>query len=218
MFHLRSVIPDHSLIKNIIFDFGGVICDLDISLTEKKFREFGPARNQKPDSGKEFQKLVEGLETGMITPAQFRKKIRDHYIKPLSDPVIDETWNAMLLFIPDHRIRLLQQIRTNYRTFLLSNSNPIHYDCYLQHFREQTGFTDFTALFEKTYFSFLIGLKKPEKEIYEFALNDSILNPAETLFIDDTPENVTGAEAAGIKGFLLKEGKEIADLFSEQGP
>ena len=217
MYHLSSVIPNHSSIKNIIFDFGGVICDLDISLTEKKFRDFGPSKNQNSDSGKEFHKLVERLETGKISPDQFRKTIRDHYVNFLSDQDIDEAWNAMLLFIPDHRIQLLQQIKTNYKTYLLSNSNQIHYECYLKNFREQIGLADFTALFEKTYFSFLIGLKKPGREIYDFVLSDSSLNPTETLFIDDTLENVEGAEAAGINSLFLKEGKEIADLFTNYG-
>ena len=217
MFHLISDIPNHSSIKNIIFDFGGVICDLDITRTEKKFKEFGPPKpvhsDQSYNLSIQFNILVEDLETGAISPQQFREVIRNHYAVPPSDQAIDEAWNAMLLNIPDKRIRLLEKLKSNFRIFLLSNSNQIHNDKYLRDFQQQTGYHDFNDLFEKAYFSYNIGLKKPGKEIYQFVLSDSRLNPIESLFIDDTLENVIGAEAAGINGYHLKNGTEIDDLF-----
>jgi len=217
MVRLISDIPNYSSIKNIIFDFGGVICDLDITKTEKKFKEFGPAKqvnsNQSGSQSQQFQILVENLETGLISPDQFRELIRDNYVNPPSDLAIDEAWNAMLLNIPEKRIRLLERLKRQYRIFLLSNSNQIHYNKYLQDFQRQTGYRDFNGLFEKAYFSFEIGLKKPGKEIYEFVLSDKSLNPGDCLFIDDNLDNVKGAMAAGINGYFLKNGDEIADLF-----
>ena len=217
MYRLISDIPNSSSIKNIIFDFGGVICDLDIPRTEKKFKEFGP---QKPansitshSQSHQFNNLVENLETGAISPQQFRAVIKNHYVTPPSDEAIDETWNAMLLNIPEKRIRLLEKLKSYFRIFLLSNSNQIHYEKYLQDFQQQTGYHDFNDLFEKAYFSFEIGLKKPGKEIYNFVLADSRLNPIETLFIDDMLKNVQGAEAAGMNGYFLETGTEINDIF-----
>ena len=217
MFHLISDIPNHSSIKNIIFDFGGVICDLDITRTEKKFKAFGSPKpeNLNPSHimSQQFHILVENLETGAISPQHFREVIKNHYKTPPSDRAIDETWNAMLLTIPDKRIRLLEKLKNQFRIFLLSNSNPIHNEKYLQDFQQQAGYRDFNELFEKAYFSFHLGLKKPDKEIYQFVLADSRLNPVESLFIDDTLENVQGAEAVGINGYHLKNGTEIKDLF-----
>jgi glucose-1-phosphatase len=220
MYTLISEIPGHHTIKNLIFDFGGVICGLDIARTEKKFKEFGPAKLTDPASQKEsanvFEKLVEHLETGAITPDQFRQAIRDHYLNPPTDEAIDETWNAMLLPISDERIHLLQVLRNRYRIFLLSNSNKIHMAKYLPDFQRQTGYHDFNDLFEKAYFSCEVGLKKPEPEIYRFVLSDSRLKPEESLFIDDMPENVKGAESVGIKGFHLINGTQITDLFRKE--
>jgi len=219
MLRLASDITNHTAIKNIIFDFGGVICDLDISKTEQKFREFGPSRPAASDSqvsqAQRFQNLVEDLETGAITPEKFRQEIRDHYVVPPSDQSIDETWNAMLLSIPKKRIHLLETLRRHFRIFLLSNSNQIHYEKYLRDFQLQTGYSDFNDLFEKAFFSFEIGLKKPGKEIFEFVLSKSRLNPAESIFIDDTCENVEAAMSVGMIGFHLHNGTEINDLFIE---
>lgn len=216
MYRLIPEIPNHASIKNIIFDFGGVICDIDISRTEKKFLEFGPSKPGSADSSEQFNILVENLETGAISPQQFREIIRNHYVTPPTDQAIDDTWNALLLKIPEKRIRLLEDLRTSFRIFLLSNSNPIHKDQYIQDFQQLTGYRDFNELFEKAYFSFEIGLKKPGNEIYEFLLSDSGIDPAESLFIDDMPENVRGAEAAGINGYHLQNGTDIGDLFLQE--
>ncbi len=217
MYRLISNIANHSSIRNIIFDFGGVICDIDIARTEKKFKDFGPLKhaNSNPShiQAQQFKILVENLETGAISPPQFREAIKHHYANPPSDQAIDDTWNAMLLNIPEKRVRLLEKLKSQFRIFILSNSNQIHYEKYLQDFQQQTGYHDFNELVEKAYFSYKIGLKKPGKKIYEFVLFNSSLNPAESLFIDDTLENVQGAEAVGMNGFYLKNGTEICNLF-----
>jgi glucose-1-phosphatase len=210
-------IPNHSLIRNIIFDFGGVICDLDIPRTETMFKAFGPPKQkyrEEAQSSDQFENLVAALETGQISPQQFRDVIRDHYETPPTDQAIDDTWNAMLMGIPDKRIRLLEKLKQDYHTFLLSNSNRIHYAKYMEDFRNQTGYHDFGPLFEKVYFSFELGIKKPGKDIFEFVLRDSKLIAAETLFIDDMPANICGAKSAGLNCFHLAEEKDICDLFT----
>jgi FMN phosphatase YigB (HAD superfamily) len=215
--HPASGIRHPESIRNIIFDFGGVLCDLDIDLTKKKFTEFGPPRDgaaiPPEEAGKAFNLLVEHLETGRIAPAEFREAIRDHYLKPLSDEAINDAWNALLGDIPEHRIRLLEKIRGNYRIFLLSNSNEVHYDCYLKRFTERFGYKDFDTIFEKAWFSFNIGMKKPDREIFEFVLAQHNIIPQETLFIDDTLMHVEGAAATGIRGYHLKPGEDISTLF-----
>jgi glucose-1-phosphatase len=216
---LKNTIPNHDIIRNIIFDFGGVICDLDIPKTEQKFREFGPPKEKNPAEGKDsalrFDLLVEQYEKGLISSHEFRDVIRNHYQVPPTDETIDDTWNALLAGIPEKRIQLLEDIRHQYRIFLLSNSNEIHYHHYLQDFRIKSGLQDFDDLFEKAYFSFRIHLSKPGKEIFEYVLNDSVLVPSETLFIDDTLKHVETARSLGINGYHLEvaRGEGILDLF-----
>jgi len=208
-----SAVTGH--IKNIIFDFGGVICDIDVNLTKKAFVELGWRTADQGRSISDSKGLFEQLETGVISPQQFRSELRKFFDRPVSDAQLDEAWNRLLLDIHPERIRLLEDLRGTYRIFLLSNSNEIHYNKYVRDFRERFGYPDFDALFEKAYFSFRIGLKKPSPEIFEYVLKESRLEPSETLFIDDTLMHVEGAAKAGILGYHLEteKGEQILDLF-----
>jgi glucose-1-phosphatase len=212
---LQSEIVNPKSIKNIIFDFGGVICNIDVNLTRQAFMDLGL---KKFDTGKTITGstgLFEDLETGAVTPQHFRNELKIFFETPVTDEQLDLAWNRLLLDIPEPRISLLEEIRKHYRIFLLSNSNEIHYLCYLEQFRKQFGYSDFEALFEKAYFSFRIGLKKPSPEIYRYVLQNSRLDPSETLFIDDTLIHVEGAENAGIHAYHLAidRGEQITDLF-----
>lgn len=202
-------------IKNIIFDFGGVICNIDVTLTERAFQNLGLQRFDKKKAVTDTVGLFEQFETGRISPADFRDNIRSHFGLAQTDPVIDEAWNALLLDIPPERIKILEGLRKNYRIFLLSNSNKIHYDHYVNDFRVKFGFDDFDALFEKAWFSFNIGLKKPDPAIFRYVLHHCGLQPDETLFIDDTLVHVESAQRTGLNAHYLKiaDGRSILDIF-----
>jgi putative hydrolase of the HAD superfamily len=202
-------------IKNIIFDFGGVICNIDVNLTKQSITALGLKKFDTGNSITSSTGLFEALETGAIPPERFREEIRPYFEHPVTDEQLDAAWNALLLDIPEPRIRMLEALRKNYRIFLLSNSNQIHYDHYVTTFRNQFGYADFDTLFEKAWFSFRIGMKKPSPDIFRHVLNHSRLEPAETLFIDDTLVHVQGAESLGIRGFHLEieRGMQITDLF-----
>ncbi len=222
--HLHpEIIPSHPTtgayspekIKNIIFDFGGVICNIDVTLTERAFQNLGLQRFDKKKAVTDTVGLFELFETGRISPADFRDKIRGHFGFALTDTAIDEAWNALLLDIPPERISILDSLRNNYRIFLLSNSNKIHYDHYVNDFRVKFGFDDFDALFEKAWFSFNIGLKKPDPAIFRYVLHHCGLQPDETLFIDDTLVHVESAQRTGLNAHYLKiaDGQSILDIF-----
>jgi epoxide hydrolase-like predicted phosphatase len=217
MLLLKNTIPNYYNIKNIIFDFGGVICDIDIDKTVEKFNLFGPGKEENikvtegPSSA--FEELVAKYETGLVSSSEFRESIRNYYVSSPDDQSIDDAWNALLTGIPEKRIRLLEQLKNKYRLFLLSNTNEIHYHCYLGEFRKKYGYSNFEEIFEKVYFSYRIHIRKPDPGIYKFVLSDSDLVPSETLFIDDMLVNVEAAISLGINGFHLKEGEDLADLF-----
>ncbi|MGE5424937.1 MAG: HAD-IA family hydrolase, partial [Syntrophothermus sp.] len=110
----------------------------------------------------------------------------------------------------------IENIRDTYNLFLLSNTNIIHYRKYLHDFQMKFGYKSFEDLFKKFYLSYEIGLIKPGREVFDFVLQDAKLDPAETLFVDDTPENVEGSLKAGLIGYYLREGEDIASLFTEE--
>ena len=202
-------------IKNLIFDFGGVICNIDVKLTEKAFMDLGLKRSGEGHSISGSTGLFEEIETGAINPQQFRDELKKFFVNPVTDGQLDVAWNALLRDIPEARIRMLEQLRKRYRIFLLSNTNEIHYRCYLENFRRHFGYDDFDALFEKAYFSHLIRLRKPSPEIFRYVVQHSALEPAETLFIDDTLIHVEGARKAGLHAhhLAIDLGEEILDLF-----
>ena len=200
-------------IKNIIFDFGGVICNIDHHKVERKFKELGIKDFEKMFSHAIQNHLFEDLETNVISPSVFRDKIRKILNKNIPDSIIDDTWNSIILNIPEERVKLLEDIKPNYRTFLLSNSNIIHYEVYLKDFQEKYGYNSFNDIFEKAYFSFQIGMRKPDLEFFNFVLKKHDLKPEETLFIDDSFQNIPPAQELGIKTYYLKPGEEIIELF-----
>lgn len=206
------------VIKNIIFDFGGVICNLDVELTEKEFKALGIIDLQDKNAINERDALFGNIEDGSISSQNFRDTLKKYFTKSVSDEEIDHAWNALLLDIPEPRIRLLEKLKKHYRIFLLSNSNEIHYRKYLLEFREQYGYEDFNGLFEKAYFSFMIGLKKPGTAVFEYVLKDAGLVAGETLFIDDTLQHVQGAEKTGMYAYHLRldQGEQIMDLFQNE--
>jgi putative hydrolase of the HAD superfamily len=213
----KSGIQHPLSIKNIIFDFGGVICNIDVKLTEKAFIGLGSKKFDTRKSIASSSGLFEKIETGAISPEQFRSGLRRFFTHSVSDDQLDDAWNALLLDIPPPRIRLLEKIRSHYRIFLLSNSNEIHYRKYLSNFTREFGYKSFDDLFEKAYFSFNVGLKKPGKAIFDYVIANSNLNPNETLFVDDTLIHVEGASQAQINGchLNLSKGEQIIDLFEK---
>ncbi len=212
----KSDIVNRKSIRNIIFDFGGVICNLDYPRCEQAFVRLGFKLNdpQYPASGP--KRLSDELEAGRMTPAAFRDQLRPFFHGYVTDVQLDEAWNALLADIPQPRIRLLEAIRNTYRIFMLTNTNEIHYQYYRAELEKVYGYADFDRLFEKAWYSHRIGLTKPDPAIFRFVLADAGLNPTETLFIDDTLVHVEGAHSVGMNAHHLRVdlGREVMELFT----
>ncbi|HBS85582.1 MAG: hypothetical protein A2W91_14535 [Bacteroidetes bacterium GWF2_38_335] len=190
-------------IKNIIFDFGGVLINLDFERTYKAFCGLGIADLEKRFTEEELIPVFYRLETGDISPDDFRSGLRKMTGINISSDQFDHAWNQLLLDIPAHRIELLKSLKGKYRLFLLSNTNKIHFDHYSAELK-RVHKLDFADLFEHTWFSFEMGMAKPDTEIYKRVLREKNLNPKETLFIDDTFENIKGARRTGMRTLFLE--------------
>ncbi|MBN2682680.1 MAG: HAD family phosphatase [Bacteroidales bacterium] len=204
--------------KNIIFDFGGVIINVDFELTYKAFEALGIYDVREWFKQNSQTELFYNLETGKISPSEFRNSLCSMVGKQLSNEVFDKAWNALLLEIPKKRIELLEGLKKKYRIFLLSNTNKIHYDSYLSEFQKKYNYKSFDDLFEKAWFSHEIGMAKPFTETFIKVLNEKDLRPEETVFIDDTYIHIEGAQKAGLKTFFLdlKKGMEITEVLKEE--
>jgi len=200
-------------IKNIIFDFGGVILNIDYTLTEVAFKKLGMKDFGKAYSQATQNDLFDALEKGLITPENFRKEIRKLINPAVTDLQIDQAWNSMLLDLPEERIHLLEKLKTKYRIFLLSNTNEIHYTSFTNAIKENFKRDIFADIFEKVYVSHKVNMRKPDAEIFEHVLAENKLKKEETLFIDDSIQHIEGANKVGIKTIFLEKGKTILDLF-----
>ena len=122
----------------------------------------------------------------------------------------------MLLQISPHRFEMLKTLKAKgYRLFVLSNTNVTHLEWVFNYCLVAHQVDDFDAFFEKAYYSHLVGMRKPDAEIYEFVLSDANLKAAETLFIDDNGDNIASAKALGIQVIHHLIGAEVADIFKE---
>ena len=203
-------------IEAIIFDLGGVILNIDYRLTAEAFQQLCPdTRGLETFYSQEKQNpLFDDLEKGNIAAGDFRNKIREYLGKYFTDEVIDNAWNALLLDLPLERLEFLQSLKNKYKLFLLSNTNEIHIKAFSAYLQKLIGKPDMADYFIKEYFSFNLGMRKPEIAIFEAVVNEQSLNTSKTLFIDDSPQHVEGAKKAGLQAIHLKKGESFISLFS----
>lgn len=200
--------------KNIIFDLGGVIINLDMPLTIRKFEELGI-----PDFHKIYGQLAQTdvfdrFDKGFISEEEFFNGFMEQFHPKCGMNELIDAWNAMLLDFPKKRLDDLMFYKEGYRTFLLSNTNTTHVKAFEEILYRSHGVKDLSGFFERTYYSCDMGMRKPDREIFEHVLNENDLDPNETIFIDDTIIHVNGAQTLGINAILLPKGEEFRDLLA----
>lgn len=185
------------LLKNLVFDLGGVLFAIDPPRTEAALLALRRADAGPPDMPA-AQVLFDQLEAGLVDPPAFREGLRQTLGLDADDAALDRAWNALLLGVIPGRVAALAALRERYRLILLSNTNSIHQT------EIKAACTPLFAQFERLFFSQDMRLRKPDPQIYLQALASSGMAPAESLFIDDNLPNVVGAELAGLQGFHFR--------------
>lgn len=202
-------------IQSIIFDLGGVILDIDYHKTVEEFEKCGIMTFEQEFIQSHQSDFFQQFEKGEKTEEEFYEYVQKIY--PLSISQIQSCWNAMLLRIPLRRLQILQQLQLHYNTFLLSNTNSIHEKAFNTMLREVCGFNTLAVFFDKIYYSHHIGMRKPDREIFELILNENHLNPERTLFIDDSIQHILTAQSLGIQTIHLINGMSIEnDIFKSK--
>ena len=200
-------------IRNIVFDLGGVLVDLDFKAAINGLQEAGFANVKEQllafDRGGIFQKF----EVGEITADEFRTAIRENSTVTLTDEEVDALWNLMLLEIPREKLELILELRGKYMVYLLSNTNSIHWDYVCKNAFNYRGFR-VEDYFEETFLSYEMHLAKPDKAIFEKVLHDANLLPEETLFIDDSEANCKAAQEVGIHAHHYHVGDDLKEIFN----
>ena len=202
-------------IKNIIFDLGGVIINLDTQLTIAEFNKLSHIPFEAVYSQASQTELFNEFDKGKISDFDFFSSLRKQigYAGPEVDLLF--AWNAMLLDIPENRLDVLVEMKQNYNTYLLSNTCEPHIAAFENELYIEHGVKNFNDYFDEVYYSCRLGMRKPDKEIFEWVLSKNKLVPEETVFIDDSIQHVKGAGQCGIKAYLLPKNMEVAALLKE---
>ncbi len=201
--------------KNLIFDIGDVIVDIDYLVTIAEFQKLSQVDFSEIVSYNKQSHIFDLFETGKVTAQQFRDELKQ-FLKPgTSDEQITTAWNSILIHYPEKKIALLKDLKQRYKTFALSNINEIHVDSINVAARAQFAVDSFSVFFHHAYYSNEVGFRKPDKEIYEFVLQKENLIPGETFFVDDKAENVEAAKKLGIQAFQLTQRDKLEQLLAE---
>jgi putative hydrolase of the HAD superfamily len=204
---------DLTNIKNIIFDLGKVLLNLDFNASIGAFQKLG-LKNDVLDSKQAYSDPVfYELEVGKVTPAEFCNRVRKVLNNPdATDSQIEDAWYSMILDIPASRVKVVQELSKNFNVYLFSNTNKIHIERLHRAFKAEHGI-DFPSLFVKDYYSHEIHERKPDLSSYQKVIELSGVKPEQSIFIDDLEKNIIGAQQSGLKTFWLKEGMEMSDVF-----
>jgi putative hydrolase of the HAD superfamily len=199
-------------IRNIVFDLGGVILENDIRLTLDAFASLGSA-----DVGRYFglgfaDSFFLDYELGQISDEEFIGNLRNLIPAPVDDAAIIRAWDALLLDFPPRRIGLLEELGKKFRIFLFSNTNALHLQAVRGIYRKQFGRGTLDEHFEKTYYSHILGMRKPEAAAYLYILQENGLMANETLLVEDSQVNIDGARLVGMEGLLVGPGNPITEV------
>ena len=199
-------------IKNIIFDLGGVILNLDYSKTDKEFHKLGLNNFSKLYGKKKQSKIFDDFEKGRFSAEKFIFLIKQSENLKVKDSDFINAWNAMLLEIPKERMEFIKRLKKDYNIYLLSNTNEIHIKKFEADLRKNNWLRDFQDCFDQVYYSSNMGMRKPDYDCFNKVLEDHNLKAHETLFIDDSLQHIEGAKKVGINAYLLNKEDSILRL------
>ncbi|MBO4905804.1 MAG: HAD family phosphatase [Bacteroidaceae bacterium] len=205
------------MIHNIVFDFGGVIFDLDYDGAVAAFKRMGLADADQRLDRYHQRGVFELLESGKIGVDAFVEELSKMCNRQLTYAELQTAWLGYVGGEVDkQKLNYIDDLRTRgYRTFLLSNTNP-----FVQAWAESAAFSEagrpLGSYLEKCYTSFEIGIMKPDAAIFQHMLNDAQLKPEETIFLDDSQANIAAAAALGIQTLLVEKNEDWREALDER--
>lgn len=203
-----------TIINNVLFDLGKVLLNFNNDNAKNYFKKLGVDDYEKHVMALHTQHIFNDLETGALSAEQFINAISQKLNGSISDLDIQNAWNSILMDFRIESMRHLEKLKRKYDLYLLSNTNAIHHEEFNRILFNQLQVTSLDSYFTKAYYSHQTGMRKPDVKIYELVLNDASINAAETLFIDDLPENVEAASQLGFQIHLLLPEERIENLKS----
>lgn len=210
----RCLVMDFSKIKNIIFDFGGVLVDLNKARCLEAFAQLGFTQAADMIDAYSQQGVFGQLEDGTISSAEFCTEVRRITGCSVSDEELLHAWNLFLVGIPTWKLEALIELRKHYPIYLLSNTNESHWFHAVQHFfpYKQWCVDDY---FDRIFLSYELNQVKPGSDIFRTVIAQTGVNPEETLFIDDAVANCATARSLGLHTYQPHPSEDWRKLFGK---
>lgn len=196
----------------IILDLGGVLLDVDYHASSRAFQALGVRDFDRLFSQYASSHLFEQLETGQVSPDEFYLELQKEVNVGTTVSQLRDAWNAMLGDFRPGSLAFLPLLKQHCPLYLLSNTNVIHWESFHAHYHRTVGEPAFDQYFTKAWYSHEIGLRKPYPETYRQLLDQEDLDPARTLFVDDSKNNIDGAVEAGLRTHWLQPNERIESL------
>jgi epoxide hydrolase-like predicted phosphatase len=201
-------------IEAIIFDYGGVLINIDYQATVDEFKKIGIYDFDAMYSQAEQSDLFNQIETGQITPDEFVQQLLRLLPKGTEPEQVVNAWNAIIKDVPKKSIKLLKALKQKgYKIYLLSNTNALHIEVANIEW-DKVSVLKIEEIMDAVYYSHIVGLRKPDESIFEFVCTKHKLDVSKTLFIDDSIQHIEGAKKIGLQTYHLKNKEDIQDLFS----
>ena len=198
------------MIKNVIFDMGGVIVDLYRDRAARYFRDIGVSDADNFVGSYHHKGIFIDFENGKINTPEFCRLLCKHTGKNIQREDIEDAWRSIIEPPPEYKLDYLQELSKGFKVFMLSNNNPIIMD-----WACAPGFTEsgnaLSDYFDKLYLSYQMKCTKPDPKIFKMMIEDSGINPSESLFIDDSKRNIDAAKECGLQTCLVQNGSDWRD-------
>ena len=202
------------MIKQILFDFCGVILNIDYNGPVRAFEALGVNNFAQLYAQKAQNELFDAFEVGSITPSQFREELNKLMKTNFTKSQMDDAWNSILLDLPLQRLDFIKQLSQKYNIYMLSNTNDIHIEAFEKTI-EKTPYGNLNSLMKEVYYSSQIGFRKPNAEAFEFVLEDNDLQAHETLYIEDSVQHIDAAKKLGIISVLHPTNGNLEETFAQ---
>lgn len=201
----------------IIFDFGGVLYDIDYYSPVRAFEKLGITGFAKSFSKASQSDIFDKLDRGDISESEFLNFLASRFgSTPPSEGQLRLAWNSILIGLPKYRIDLVHKLHQKHRTYLLSNTNSMHAAEFERRIENDFGLDWFRSAFDAVHYSHELRLRKPDVAIFEKVLALHHLDPSKTLFIDDSPQHIEGARKVGMRAYHFQVGTDdVATLFAD---
>jgi putative hydrolase of the HAD superfamily len=194
----------------IFFDLGNVLVHVDKRMAIRKLSEI-TGRNTIEIADLISSEKEEAFERGEMTSLEYLSYFREKFQLPESLTLEELTRWWIVPFTPNEPVlNMLPKLRRQTKIFLLSNTNAIHIGALENAYR-------ILPRLDGAILSYEVGFLKPDRKIYEIALERAGVRANKSIFIDDLKENVEGAKSIGMRAHQYLSTADLTAFLESEG-